>query len=76
MSDSLLACFMLERDAIKKEIPDARVTTNLMGFYPGLDYQKWAKEMDFISWDSYPSNSDYWTDISMRISIRTSSGWS
>ena len=26
-----------------------------MGFYPSLDYQKWAKEMDFISWDSYPS---------------------
>lgn len=74
MSDSLLACFMLERDAIKKEIPDARVTTNLMGFYPGLDYQKWAKEMDFISWDSYPSNSDYWTDISMPHDLMRSIG--
>lgn len=25
-----------------------------MGFYKPLDYQKWGKEMDFISWDNYP----------------------
>jgi beta-galactosidase len=64
-SDSLLECFKLERDAIKKEIPDAQVTTNLMGFFKGLDYQKWAGEMDFISWDNYPTNSDVWADIAM-----------
>ena len=21
-----------------------------------LDYQKWAKEMDFVSWDNYPAH--------------------
>lgn len=58
MSDSILDCFRLEYDVIKKEMPDIPVTTNLMGFYKNLDYQKWAKYMDFVSWDSYPTVQD------------------
>ncbi len=27
-----------------------------MGNYPDLDYQMWARYMDFISWDNYPAN--------------------
>src|SRR5690625_6373174 len=26
-----------------------------MGFYPELDYFKWGKEMDVVSWDNYPA---------------------
>jgi len=26
-----------------------------MGTYPMLDYFKWAKEMDVVSWDNYPA---------------------
>lgn len=55
MSDSLLACYRLEYDEIKKESPDALVTTNLMGEYKPLDYFKWASHMDVVAWDSYPS---------------------
>lgn len=58
MSDSMMECFKLEYDAIKKEMPDVPITTNLMGFFKLLDYQKWAKYMDFISWDSYPQPTD------------------
>ena len=54
-SDSMLECFRLEYDAVKKYTPDIPVTTNLMGTYKILDYQKWAKYMDFVSWDNYPS---------------------
>ena len=36
-SDSQLACFKMERDAIKSVKPDAFVTTNLMGTFKGLD---------------------------------------
>lgn len=54
-SDSLLECFKLERDELKRFTPDIPVTTNLMGFYPELDYFKWAKEMDVVSWDNYPA---------------------
>ncbi|WP_432627183.1 beta-galactosidase [Brotaphodocola sp.] len=64
-SDSILACYRLERDAVKKWMPDTPVTTNLMGFYKPLDYQKWAKYMDFVSWDSYPSPDDLPADCAM-----------
>ncbi|MGO4729947.1 beta-galactosidase [Paenibacillus sp. 2KB_22] len=53
-SDSMLDCYLLEYDTIKKHIPDSVVTTNLMGFFKQLDYFKWAKHMDIVSWDSYP----------------------
>lgn len=53
-SDSMLECYKLEYDAVKKHTPDIPVTTNFMEFYKLLDYQKWAKYMDFVSWDSYP----------------------
>lgn len=55
MSDSLLECYILEYEAIKQHSTDIPVTTNLMGFYPELDYFKWAKYLDVISWDNYPS---------------------
>ncbi|MBD5458056.1 MAG: beta-galactosidase [Lachnospiraceae bacterium] len=55
-SESILDCYRLEYDAIHAITPDIPITTNLMGNYPDLDYQKWAKYMDFISWDNYPSN--------------------
>ncbi|SHM98401.1 beta-galactosidase [Gracilibacillus kekensis] len=54
-SDSLLDVFKLERDALKKHTPTIKITTNLMGLYPELDYFKWGKEMDVVSWDNYPS---------------------
>ncbi|XOJ03198.1 beta-galactosidase [Paenibacillus polymyxa] len=53
-SDSMLDCYLLEYNAIKKHVPDSVVTTNLMGFFKQLDYFKWAKYMDIVSWDSYP----------------------
>ncbi|MBF6634284.1 MAG: beta-galactosidase, partial [Planococcus sp. (in: Bacteria)] len=54
-SDSLLDCYKLESKAIRKHIPNTPITTNLMGTYPMLDYFKWAKEMDVVSWDNYPA---------------------
>ncbi|UOQ48348.1 beta-galactosidase [Gracilibacillus caseinilyticus] len=54
-SDSLLDVYKLERDALKKHTPSLPITTNLMGLYPELDYFKWGKELDVVSWDNYPS---------------------
>lgn len=55
-SDSLLNNFKLEKQEIRRFDKETPVTTNLMGAYKSLDYFKWAKEMDFVSWDSYPSH--------------------
>ena len=65
-SESLLECFKAERDAIKSVTPDIPVTTNLMGTFKSLDYFRWAREMDVVSWDSYPSLDTPVSDIAMR----------
>lgn len=64
-SDSLLDNFIMEREAIREFDKDTPVTTNMMGAYKGLDYFKWAKEMDIVSWDSYPSYEPDWAHVSM-----------
>ncbi len=54
MTESQLACFRNERDILRAVTPDISITTNLMGAYKPLDYRRWAKEMDVVSWDCYP----------------------
>lgn len=66
MSDSMLENFKAERDAIRSVDPDTPITTNLMGTYKGLDYFKWAKEMDLVSWDNYPAYDTPWSLTAMR----------
>lgn len=65
-SDSLLECYRAEYVEIKKITPHIPITTNLMGFYKPLDYQKWAKYMDFVSWDNYPSVTETAADTAMK----------
>ncbi|MCI1859596.1 MAG: beta-galactosidase [Sporolactobacillus sp.] len=55
-SDSMLANFIAEKQAIRQFDPTTPVTTNLMGMFKDLDYFKWAQEMDLVSWDNYPSH--------------------
>ena len=53
-SDGMLNNYKMERDAIRKYDKETPITTNLMGTYKGLDYFKWAKEMDIVSWGQLP----------------------
>ena len=64
-SDSILECYKREYDTLKAITPDIPITTNLMGFYKPLDYKMWAKYMDVVSWDNYPSNEDSPAQIAM-----------
>ena len=64
-SDSILGNYIMERDEIRRFDTKAPITTNLMGTYKGLDYFKWAKEMDIISWDNYPSYNTPWSQTAM-----------
>ncbi len=43
-----------EAEALRRHAPDIPVTTNLMGFFDGLDYARIAREIDIVSWDNYP----------------------
>lgn len=44
-----------EISVVKSVSPNIPTTTNLMGFYPVLDYRELAKHIDFVSWDNYPA---------------------
>ena len=69
-SESILECYKREYDALKAITPDIPITTNLMGFYKPLDYKMWAKYMDVVSWDNYPSNEDSPAQIAMSHDLR------
>lgn len=43
-----------EIQALRDAGSEKPVTTNMMYFFPGLNYHKFADVLDFISWDSYP----------------------
>ncbi|MFR8468922.1 beta-galactosidase [Eisenbergiella tayi] len=65
-SDSILQNYLREYEAVKAVTPHIPVTTNLMGFYKALDYQKWAGYMDVVSWDNYPDPTDPPALVAMR----------
>ncbi|MEI7024991.1 beta-galactosidase [Paenibacillus sp. y28] len=54
MDDSLLECYLNEHRILKEVTPDIPVMTNFMGFFKPLDYFRWAKHADLVTWDSYP----------------------
>ena len=41
--------------ALREGGSELPVTANLMHFFGGLDYFKLAKEIDVVSWDTYPT---------------------
>ncbi|MDE6404470.1 MAG: beta-galactosidase [Lachnospiraceae bacterium] len=65
-SESILNAYRLEYDAVHAITPDIPITTNLMGTYQPLDYQMWAKYMDFVSWDNYPANDTPVSGVALR----------
>lgn len=44
-----------EIDALREGGAKQPTTTNLMHYYQGLDYFKLAKDIDLVSWDTYPT---------------------
>ena len=55
VTDQTIDFYKNEIIPLRELTPEIPVTTNLMGTYPGLDYWKFAKELDVVSWDNYPS---------------------
>lgn len=54
MSDSLLGCYRIEEDILRKVTPNTPLTTNLMVAHKPVDAYTWAKHMDIVSFDMYP----------------------
>ncbi len=58
LTDQTIDFYKSEIGVLKHLTPSVPVTTNFMGFDPTLDYWKFAREVDVISWDSYPAYHD------------------
>jgi beta-galactosidase len=54
VTDQTLDFMQNEIAPLRQITPDVPVTTNFMGFFPGVNYWKLAPALDVISWDSYP----------------------
>ena len=57
---NMIDCMKSEIEVVKSFNPDIPVTANLMNMYNGLDYRALAKEIDVVSWDSYPRFHNDW----------------
>lgn len=55
VSDSHISFYENEIAPLREITPDIPITTNFMKMYDGIDYQKFAKKMDLVSWDNYPA---------------------
>lgn len=61
VTDQTIDFYKNEIAPIREITPNVPVTANFMGGYPhmglftGLDYAKFAKEVDIVSWDNYPA---------------------
>ena len=53
-SESFIRFLEFQVEIIRSVSPNKKVTTNLMGLYPEIDYYKLSERLDFPSWDCYP----------------------
>ena len=71
VTDMTIDFYLHECEPIREQTPDIPITTNFMAeghatqdFIPleGIDYSKFARYVDIVSWDSYPDwNNDFET---------------
>lgn len=54
-----------EIEPLRKVNADLPITTNFMEMFYGLDYWKFAKEVDVVSWDNYPTWHNEADDITL-----------
>lgn len=55
VTDQTIDFYKNEIVPLRKFTPDVPITTNFMGFSTVLDYRAFAKEVDFVSHDAYPT---------------------
>lgn len=53
-SENIIDFMKHEIVPLKQITPNVPVTTNMMGFFEGINYFEMAKYIDVVSWDSYP----------------------
>ncbi|UOQ47695.1 beta-galactosidase [Gracilibacillus caseinilyticus] len=54
MNDAIFDLYKIEKEVLRDVTPEVPVFTNFMYEFKPLNYFEWAKEMDLVTWDSYP----------------------
>jgi beta-galactosidase len=57
-SDTLLECYLMEKQILIDAGVTVPITTNFMGTFPAADYFAWAPHVDVVSDDCYPDPND------------------
>jgi beta-galactosidase len=56
-SDELLSAYVEQRDLLRAATPDVPITTNyVFGGWVPVDHARWAREVDLVAIDHYPSD--------------------
>lgn len=76
LSDSMLAAYAEQRDAIKAVVPETQVTTNfVLGGWVPVEHARWSREVDLVAIDHYPSSLDG-TPAQSAFAADAARGWS
>ncbi len=54
-TDQTIDFYRSEIAPLRELTSQVPITTNFMGLFPGINYPKFAQEVDVVSWDNYPS---------------------
>lgn len=54
MNEQIFELYLIEKEILREVTPEVPVFTNFMYQFKPLDYFMWAKELDVVTWDSYP----------------------
>lgn len=54
MNDAIFDLYKIEKAILREITPEVPVFTNFMYQFKPLNYFQWAKELDVVTWDSYP----------------------
>jgi beta-galactosidase len=61
-TDQTIDCFRAESEPLRRLTPNVPITVNMMPLYSDIDYAKFGRSVDVISWDTYPEYHDRETD--------------
>ncbi|WP_091240263.1 beta-galactosidase [Micromonospora matsumotoense] len=75
-SDTLLAAYVEQRDLLKAANPALPVTTNyVLGDWVPVDHARWAREVDLVAIDHYPSVVDGGAEEQTALAADLARGW-
>ncbi|GGM07824.1 beta-galactosidase [Micromonospora yangpuensis] len=75
-SDTLLAAYTEQRDLLRAANPRVPVTTNyVLGDWVPVDHARWAREVDLVAVDHYPSAVDIRAEQQSALGADLARGW-